>query len=43
MNDGPAPCPECKAIERKVLIGAMLAGALMGAGVVLIFATRMSK
>jgi len=34
------PCPDCERVERAVVIGAAVAGALMGAGLVFVILSR---
>lgn len=34
------PCPDCERVERAVIIGAAVAGGLMGAGLVFFILTR---
>lgn len=43
MSADDQPCEECAQMERKVLAAGIVAGALMGAGVVLFIASRSRK
>lgn len=41
--EGGQPCEECAQMERKVLIAAVLGGALMGVGVCLFVVSKVKK
>ena len=40
MSTDEQPCDECAAMERKVLVASIVAGALMGAGLVFVVMSK---